>query len=148
MQVENHALSYEHEIWGAMLKCLSREGSNSLREGGRSVLREMVLKRIRDFTAAFDSACQRHQRWIIAEEDLREGTKDAVLQAVVPAYRSFLSSHEYLFESGSGSKNFYKYTPENIEHMITELLNGRLDLSRGPGSQGHGRQAHVPYADR
>ena len=62
--------------------------------------------------------------------DMREGTKDAVLQAVVLVYGSFLSSQEYLFQSRfGGSKKFYKYTPENIEHMITELLNGRpLDL--------------------
>lgn len=141
-KVENHALAYEHEVWGGVLKYLSREGFNS--HGGRSAVRELVLKRIRDFTAAFDSACQRHQRWTIAEEDLREGTKDAVLQAVVPAYKSFLSSFESLFDSGSGPKIYYKYTPENIDHMITELLDGRLELSRGPGSQG--RQAHVPYA--
>lgn len=145
MQVEDHALAYENEVWGPLLKYLGREGFNA--QGGRSVVRELVLKRIRDFTASFDTTCQRHQRWIIAEEDLREGTKVAVLQAVVPAYKNFLTSFESLFDSGSGPKNYYKYTVDNIEHMISELLNGRLELSRGPGSQGtHGRQAHVPYA--
>lgn len=144
-KVEDHALAYENEVWGPLLKYLGREGFNA--QGGRSVVRELVLKRIRDFTASFDTTCQRHQRWIIAEEDLREGTKVAVLQAVVPAYKNFLTSFESLFDSGSGPKNYYKYTVDNIEHMISELLNGRLELSRGPGSQGtHGRQAHVPYA--
>lgn len=149
-QVEQHALAYEHEVWGAVLKCLSKEGFNS--QMGRNVLRDMVVKRLRDFTVTFDNACQRHQRWLIAEEDLREGTKDAVLQAVVPTYRKFLSSVESVLDTGgAGSKNYYKYTPENIEHMITELLNGRLELTRSGSNQaghgGHGRQAHVPYAE-
>lgn len=132
-----------------MLKCLSKEGFNS--QAGRNAVRELVLKRLRDFTVTFDNACQRHQRWIIAEEDLREGTKDAVLQAVVPTYRKFLSGFEYVLDTGTGSKNYYKYTPENIEHMITELLNGRLELTRTGANQAghgaHGRQAHVPYAE-
>ncbi len=146
MQVEQHALAYEHEVWGVVLKCLSKEGFNA--QGGRNAIRELVLKRLRDFTVTFDNACQRHQRWIIAEEDLREGTKDAVLQAVVPHYRKFLSSFEYVFDTATGSKSYYKYTPENIEHMITELLNGRLELSRSGSNQAaHGRQAHVPYAE-
>jgi len=142
-------LEYEKELWGAVLKCLSREGFNA--QGGRNAAREFVLKRLRDFTVTFDNACQRHQRWIIAEEDLREGTKDAVLQAVVPSYRKFLSSFENVLDTGASSKNYCKYTPENIEYMITELLNGRLELTRTGANQAghsaHGRQAHAPYAE-
>lgn len=148
-KVEEHALAYEHEVWGAVLKCLSKEGSNA--QGGRNAVRDLAVKRLRDFTVTFDNACQRHQRWLIAEEDLREGTKNAVLQAVVPAYRKFLSSFEHVLETGAGSKNYYKYTPENIEHMISELLNGRLELTRSgsnPAGHGaHGRQGHMPYAE-
>lgn len=150
-KVEQYTLAYEHEVWGGVLKYLTREGINS--QAGRSVVRDLVAKRIRDFSSAFDYACQKHQRWIIAEEDLREGTKNAVVQAVVPTYRNFLSSFGHLLESGGGSRNYCKYTPENIEQMITDLLYGRLELSRpgahqgGHGSHGpHGRQAHVPYA--
>lgn len=142
-KVEDHAVKYEQEVWGPVLKCLSKEGLNP--QGGRNAIREFVIRRLREFTASFDSACQRHHRWIIADEDLRAGTRDAVLHTVVPTYRKFLSSFDQFLDSGS--KNYYKYTPENIEHMITELLNGRLELIRAGSNQAHGRQAHVPYAE-
>ena len=152
LQVEQYTLTYQHEVWGGVLKTLTRDGLNVQ---GRSVVRDLVVKRLREFNASFESACQRHLKWVIAKEDLKQPTRVAVVQAVVPSYRSFTNTFAQLFDNGSGPKNYLKYTPETVEQMISDLLNGRLEMPRnGCNAQGgssggaavQGRQAHVPYA--
>lgn len=105
-----------------MLAHLSREGLQGS-SGGRTAARELVRQRIRAFTAAFDEAIQTQSKWVIPEEDLRDGTLAAVTQTLVSAYRSYLQNFGPLLEGHLHNANKYvKYTPEQVEQMLGDLF--------------------------
>lgn len=121
-QVEQHALRFQKEAWQPVLVHLSRDGL-SLSSGGRSATRELVRQRLRSFASAFEDTCLKQSKWIIAEEDLRVGTQLAVVQAVVPGYRSYLQNFGSFLDSHASYPNKHvKYSPEIVERMLGELF--------------------------
>ncbi|CAK9255924.1 unnamed protein product [Sphagnum jensenii] len=137
-KVQQHALAYEHEVWGHVLHHLNQEGMMGP-AGGRGSARELVRQRLSRFTAALEESCARQAHWIVAEDDLREGTKRAVLDAVVPAYRTFIEFYGHVLDSqGAGPKSYLKYLPEDVEKMLKALLMGsRTDLPHNSNSGNH-----------
>jgi len=138
-QVEKHALRFQKEAWKPVLVHLSRDGL-SLSSGGRSAARELVRQRLRSFAASFEAACLTQSKWIIAEEDLRVGAQVSVVQAVVPAYRSYLQNFGSFLDSQSSFPNKYvKYSPEMVEKMLGELFMA--------GRSNNGSDRHTPIED-
>ncbi|CAK9272156.1 unnamed protein product [Sphagnum jensenii] len=121
-KVEQHALWFQKEAWQPVLVHLSRDGL-SLSSGGRSATRELVRQRLRSFASAFEDTCLTQSKWIIPEEDLRVGTQLAVVQAVVPGYRSYLQNFGSFVDSHASFPNKHvKYSPEVVERMLGELF--------------------------
>jgi len=138
-KVEKHALRFQKEAWKPVLVHLSRDGL-SLSSGGRSAARELVRQRLRSFAASFEEACLTQSKWIIAEEDLRVGAQVSVVQAVVPAYRSYLQNFGSFLDSQSSFPNKYvKYSPEMVEKMLGELFMA--------GRSNNGSDRHTPIED-
>ncbi|KAH9548130.1 hypothetical protein CY35_11G073800 [Sphagnum magellanicum] len=138
-KVEKHALRFQKEAWKPVLVHLGRDRL-SLSSGGRSAARELVRQRLRSFAASFEEACLTQSKWIIAEEDLRVGVQVSVVQAVVPAYRTYLQNFGSFLDSQSSFPNKYvKYSPEMVEKMLGELFMA--------GRSNNGSNRHTPIED-
>jgi exocyst complex protein 7 len=137
-QVQQHALAYEREVWGHVLHHLNQEGMMGP-AGGRGSARELVRQRLSRFNAALEESCARQAHWIVTEDDLREGTKHAVLDAVVPAYRTFIEFYGHVLDpQGAGPKSYLRYLPEDVEKMLKALLMvSRTDLPHNGNSGNH-----------
>lgn len=124
MQVSQNTLKYQREGWQRVLQQLNREGLQGS-SSSKSSSRELVRQRLRAFTAAFDETIQAQSKWIIPEQDLRDGTLIAINQMVVPAYRSFLGHFGPLLEGRlRDSDKYIKYSPEVMETMLGDLFTG------------------------
>lgn len=106
-----------------MLQHLNREGLQGSSSSKYS--RDLVRQRLRAFNAAFDATIETHSKWIIPEQNLRDGTIAAITQMVVPAYRSFLGTFGPVLEGRLRDTDKYiKYSPEIMETILGDLFTG------------------------
>lgn len=124
MQVSHNALKYQREGWQPVLQHLNREGLTGSSSGKYS--RDLVRQRLKAFNAAFDATIETQSKWIISEQNLRDGTLAAITQMVVPAYRSFLSQFQATLEGRlrDSSDKYIKYSPETLETILGGLFTG------------------------
>ncbi|KAJ7516369.1 hypothetical protein O6H91_22G055600 [Diphasiastrum complanatum] len=124
-KVQQQALAYQKEGWGRVLSQLSRDGL-FLSTDSRFASRDLVKQRLKAFTSALQETCGRHSKFMIEDADLREGTRLAVIQAIVPAYRSYIQSYGPLIEQGDMSSNKHMtFSAEALEQKLGELYQGR-----------------------
>ncbi|KAG6547485.1 hypothetical protein Mapa_010933 [Marchantia paleacea] len=127
-KVRQYTLYYQRETWGKMLTFLTRDGL-AVSSGNRGATRDLARQRVRSFTQSFDEMTQKHSKWVIPDDELREGVELAVTQMVVPAYRSYIQTFRNLLEQG-GSTRYIKYSPEELEHILDDLFQVRAQDSR------------------
>lgn len=121
--MSQNALKYQQECWRPVLQHLSREGLTG--SGSSKGHRDLVRQRLKAFNAAFDETIQIQSKWIIPDQNLRDGTLAAVTQMVVPAYRSFMSQFGPLLESRLRDPDKYvKYSAEMLETILGALFLG------------------------
>lgn len=121
VQVSQNALKYQREGWQPVLQHLNREGLQGSSSNKHS--RDLVRQRLRAFNAAFDATLEQHSKWIIPEQNLRDGTIAAITQMVVPAYRNFTQSFEGILGGRLRDPDKYiKYSPETMETMLGDYL--------------------------
>lgn len=119
------------------------------------VSRAMVKDRFKTFNIQFEELHQRQSQWTVPDSELRESLRLAVAEVLLPAYRSFIKRFGYLFfsnswfdlltpccfllplyqlsfgcyrsmiESGKNPHKYIRYTPEDLEHMLSEFFEGK-----------------------
>ncbi|KAJ7212764.1 hypothetical protein O6H91_13G038000 [Diphasiastrum complanatum] len=124
-KVQQHALAYQKESWGKVLSHLSRDGL-FLSTNSRVASRDLVKQRLKAFTASFEETFEQHRKWIIADAELREATKVAVIQSVVPAYRSYIQNYGPLLEMGGSSSKYMKFLAEDVEQMLENIFQEKI----------------------
>ncbi|KAK3437348.1 hypothetical protein EUGRSUZ_C02012 [Eucalyptus grandis] len=117
---EYYTTVFLRESWGHLPGHLSREGL-ILFSGGRATARDLVKKRLKNFNDAFDAMYSKQSNWVMMEKDLREKTSQAIVQMVVPVYRSFMQHYGPLVEKDQSSSKYAKYTVYNLEKMLDSL---------------------------
>ncbi|XP_057850150.2 exocyst complex component EXO70A1 [Cryptomeria japonica] len=119
--VNQHVLSYEKEKWGPLLKHLNRNGL-VMSSGGRGGARDLFKQRLRAFNTTLETIYETHKSWLISEQELREATFVEIVQAVVPAYRSYIETFGHLLDQNMDGKKYLRYTPEQLESLLADLL--------------------------
>ncbi|KAK1271728.1 hypothetical protein QJS04_geneDACA005949 [Acorus gramineus] len=104
-------VNYQRTAWGKVGAVLRGDAAvGTLRE------------KLRVFNVYFEEICRAQVGWVVADEKMREDVRGAIVGAVVPAYRGFLSR-----VGGEG----VKYGWEEVEARINGLF-------QGSSSGGHG----------
>jgi exocyst complex protein 7 len=122
--VHQHVLGYEKDVWVPLVKLLNRDGL-VLSSSGRGGAKDLFKQRIRSFNSAFEKLYEEHKNWVITDEELREGTYVKIVQAVIPAYRSYTENFSKLFDPSANGSKLLRYTPEQLEFMLTNLFTQR-----------------------
>ncbi|XP_075087234.1 exocyst complex component EXO70A1-like [Nicotiana tabacum] len=125
--MEYYETLYLSESWGKLPDLLSEEGL-VLFPGGRAIDRQVVKKRFKEFTEAFDDIYKRHSNWELCDKGLRWRVRQLVLQVVVPSYSSYLAKYmpSIEFEVASTGNQHIKYTAETLGNMISGLFEPKV----------------------
>ncbi|KAJ3703143.1 hypothetical protein LUZ61_006848 [Rhynchospora tenuis] len=98
-----------HRVWAKIVSVLQ------INDGG------VRPEKLRVFNNYLDENCKIQREWVIADEQMRIDLRMAIMDSVVPAYRTFLSRLRAI----SDTRDVYvKYTPEDVEACIGELFQG------------------------
>eukprot|EP00850_Spirogloea_muscicola_P022306 SM000287S10628 [mRNA] locus=s287:5699:8311:- [translate_table: standard] len=139
--VQQHANQYQRAAWGRVrlrvLGYLSGQGLSSGGSGGMSssggdsgVNRTVLKERFKNFNLAFEELHRAQCQWTIPDTELREAVRLAVAEVLLPAYRSFLKRYSSYLESGKNPGKYIKYTPEDLERLLSELFEGKMRIEQ------------------
>eukprot|EP01018_Ginkgo_biloba_P011403 Gb_28526 [translate_table: standard] len=117
--VNQHVLGYEKQEWGPLVMHLSREGL--IGSGGRGA-KDLFKQRLRAFNLAFDQIYETHRYWVISDDELREGTFVKIVQALIPAYRSYTETFSHLLDNTMSGNKYFRYTPEQLEDLLADMF--------------------------
>ncbi|KAH7674745.1 Exocyst complex component Exo70 protein [Dioscorea alata] len=118
---EYYAAVFLRETWGKLPGLLSRDGL-ILFSGGRATARDLVKKRLKAFNETLDAMYQKQSNWVVTDKELREKTCNLVVQAIVPAYRSYMQNYGPLVEQDASASKYAKYTAQSLEKMLGSLF--------------------------
>ncbi|CAN4115564.1 unnamed protein product [Withania somnifera] len=131
--MEYYETLYLKESWEKLPALLSEEGL-VLFPGGRAIDHEVVKKRLKEFSEAFDEIYKKQANWELIDKGLRWRVRQLVLHVVVPSYSSYLEKYmpSIEFEVASTANQDMKYTAKTLGNMITRLFEpkvGKYDSS-------------------
>ncbi|XP_023547800.1 exocyst complex component EXO70B1-like [Cucurbita pepo subsp. pepo] len=126
---EYYAALYLRESWGELLSLLNQKGQLPY-EGEKWRDIDLLKKRVKMFSQAFEQTCKRQSKWVISDEGLRERICLLLVQAIVPVY---MKNFEALIEQDRGAAKYLKYTAESMGTMISSLFRPMLSVQRSRG---------------
>ncbi|XWS11595.1 hypothetical protein CRYUN_Cryun37aG0012900 [Craigia yunnanensis] len=118
---EYYSALYLRESWGKLLACLSQDNrvaSSSI----MGTISDFPKKRLKAFNEAFDDMYKKQSNWVIFDESLRKKMHQLVVQAFVPAYRSYLQKYSLLVEHNDSAARNVKYTVQSLENMFSTVF--------------------------
>ncbi|XP_022744484.1 exocyst complex component EXO70A1-like isoform X2 [Durio zibethinus] len=132
--VQQHANQYKRISWAKILQCLTIQGAAPPGGGGGGLLggdsgsgvsRAMVKDRFKTFNVQFEDLHLRQSQWTVPDSELRESLRLAVAEVLLPAYRSFIKRFGAMIENGKTPGKYIRYTPEDLERMLSEFFEGK-----------------------
>lgn len=132
--VQQHANQYKRISWSKILQTLSVQGVSTAGSGSftgevtssnSGISRSTVKDRFKTFNMLFEEIHQRQSQWTVPDSELRESLRLAVAEVLLPAYRSFIKRFGPMIEGGKNPQKYIRYTPEDLERMLTEFFEGK-----------------------
>ncbi|GFZ08178.1 exocyst subunit exo70 family protein G1 [Actinidia rufa] len=124
-RTEYYAAAFLRESWGKLTAFLHEEGL-ILFSGGTAVACDLVKKRLKAFSEAFDDIYKQQSNWVVLDKSLRLRICQLVVHIIVPVYRRFMQSHMPLVEQGTSPNKYVKYSADSLENMISSLFQQKL----------------------
>ncbi|CAF1698830.1 BnaC03g13700D [Brassica napus] len=81
---------------------------------------------VKEFTMQFDEVCKAHSTWVMFDEQLREELRISLARLLLPAYGNFNGRFQNLGNIGKNADRYIKYSAEDIEARVKELLKGTM----------------------
>ncbi|RAL51741.1 hypothetical protein DM860_010459 [Cuscuta australis] len=136
--VQQHANQYKRLSWSKILQCVSIQGvsqggSNSFTgdpppppsSSTSNVSRATVKERYKTFNTLFEELHQRQSQWTVPDSELRESLRLSVAEVLLTAYRSFNKRFGPMIQNGKNPQKYIRFTPEDLERMLSELFEGK-----------------------
>lgn len=124
-KMEKHAKRYLKESWGKLPATLNF----TLFFPDDSATEELVKTRLGGFNCVFEDMYKRQSEWVLLDSELREKAQELIVQAVVPAYRSFLHKYANILQKGSSRGIYVKYSAVVLETMLRSLFQPKMTES-------------------
>ncbi|XAR61972.1 hypothetical protein NMG60_11016535 [Bertholletia excelsa] len=117
---EESAYLYQKQTWRTLVKLLERED-------GKKFGKEVIRTKMEGFMNGFNEVTQNHRAsYAIPDIDLREQITEATIKLVLPAYREFLDTYDYLLQR----KDYL--SPEELEGLLIEIfVGGEREMKEG-----------------
>lgn len=118
LKVKEYVSKYERMGWNKVLSTLVL---------GNNPTVEMAGGCFRNFNAEFSETCMKQSSWIVSDAKLREEIKVSVLSKVVGRYKEFYEKHCVECRTMLGSDNVVRFSPDDLEGYISDILCGTAD---------------------
>lgn len=118
---EYYSAMFFRDSWGRLPALLSREGL-ILFSGGRTTARNLVKQQLKAFNDAFDEMYLKQSNFVILDKDLRDKMCQAIIQTIVPVYRSYMQNYGPLVGQDQSARKYAKYTAQSLEKMLNSLF--------------------------
>ncbi|KAA8540173.1 hypothetical protein F0562_024264 [Nyssa sinensis] len=115
-----YAAVYLRESWGKLPALLSEEGL-ILFPGGRATARDLVKKRLKAFSEAFDDMYKKQSNWVVSDKSLRGKTCELLVEIVVPVYRSFMHNYMPLVEQGASPNRWWCAAEMHVTVLLDRI---------------------------
>ncbi|CAH1421936.1 unnamed protein product [Lactuca virosa] len=89
------------------------------------VLEDAKKLRLKIFNGQFEELHQRQSQWTVPDTELRESLRLAVVEVLLPAYRSFIKCFGALVENGKNPDKYIRYSAEDLDRMLCEFFKGK-----------------------
>eukprot|EP00268_Persea_americana_P038114 TRINITY_DN37756_c0_g1_i1.p1 TRINITY_DN37756_c0_g1~~TRINITY_DN37756_c0_g1_i1.p1 ORF type:complete len:699 (+),score=139.92 TRINITY_DN37756_c0_g1_i1:196-2292(+) len=114
---EESAYLYQKQSWAPLVRFLEKEEVNPQ---NRDAAVTLVRGNLDAFMKGIDDNSQRHRScYNIADADLRQQIKEAIVKLIVPAYASFLHWHSSILRM----KSFL--APDSICELLDQIFDGK-----------------------
>ncbi|KAL7593783.1 hypothetical protein Lser_V15G32898 [Lactuca serriola] len=91
--------------------------------GNRSgASRALVKYRLKILNGQFEELHQRQSQWTVPATELRESIRLAVVEVLLPVYRSFIKCFGALVENGKNPNKYIRYSAEDLDRMLCEFF--------------------------
>lgn len=122
-----YAALYIKNSWGKLLVLLNMKSSGlTLTIDEKPGARDRIKKGLKAFNEAIDCLWKKQCDWIVCDASLKEKIVKLVVQAIVPAYRNYLSSYVLLTEEDFSARKHVKYSVQSLENMLSCLFEPKL----------------------
>ncbi|XP_073526253.1 uncharacterized protein [Phyllobates terribilis] len=115
--VQQHANQYKRVAWSKILQHITVSGE---------LTKARIRERFKNFNSEFEELHQRQSEWSVPDGELRESLRLAIAEVLLPAYRSFTNRFRSSVDGGKYPNKYIKYTPEDLEHKLSDLFEGRI----------------------
>ncbi|KAL1331859.1 exocyst complex component EXO70A1 [Arachis duranensis] len=122
--VQQHANQYKRISWAKIAQCLTVQSSGGA-DSTAGVSRNMIKDRFKSFNSQIEELYWRQSQWTVPDSELRESLKLAIIEVLLPAYRSFLKRFGPMLENGKNPQKYIRYTPEQIEEMLNGFFESK-----------------------
>lgn len=131
--VQQNANQYKRVAWAKILQTLSVQGLSTSGSGSslgndaaNNVSKASIKERFKSFNSQFEELHQRQSQWTVPDQELREYLRLAIAEVLLPAYRSFIKRFGPMVETGKNPCKYIRYTPEDLERMLSEFFEGKM----------------------
>ncbi|XP_073391490.1 exocyst complex component EXO70A1 isoform X4 [Physcomitrium patens] len=132
--VQQHNMFYQRAAWNKVLLYITGAGNGSSSGDGGNISKTQLKERLKGFSLTFEDLYMRQTQWTVPENELREAVRLHAQEIILPAYRAFLKRHSTILEGKQSVSKHLKYTPDDLEHMLNELFEGKSRHEpRAPG---------------
>ncbi|CAN8321876.1 unnamed protein product [Cochlearia groenlandica] len=118
------ATKYQRATWVRVLNSLKDEGLHVSGSFSSGVSKSALRERFKAFNAMFEEVHRIQSTWSVPDTQLREELRIALLEHLIPAYRSFLGRYRGHIESGRHPENYLKYSVEDLETAVLDFFEG------------------------
>ncbi|KAH7515350.1 hypothetical protein FEM48_Zijuj10G0017200 [Ziziphus jujuba var. spinosa] len=120
-----YAALYLKESWGNLLPILSQKCLVPISVTGETN-QDLDKKRLQAFNEAFDERYEKHSKWVISDESLRQKVCQILVQTIVPVYQRYMKNYGVLVEKDCNASRYVKHTAKGLEIMLSSLFQPTL----------------------
>ncbi|KAF3430974.1 hypothetical protein FNV43_RR25704 [Rhamnella rubrinervis] len=120
-----YAALYLKESWGNLLPLLSQKCLIPI-SVNEETNQDLDERRLKAFNEAFDERYEKHSKWVISDEGLRNKVCQILVQTIVPVYQTHMEKYGVLVEKDCGASKYVKHTAKGLEVMLTSLFQPQL----------------------
>lgn len=120
-----YAALYLKESWVNLLPLLSHKCLIPISVNGETN-QDLDKKRLKAFNEAFDERYEKHSKWVIADESLRNKVCQILVQTIVPVYQTYMKKYGALVEKDCSASKHVKHTAKGLEIMLSSLFQPKL----------------------
>ncbi|KAL3531859.1 hypothetical protein ACH5RR_005380 [Cinchona calisaya] len=135
VKVRQFAANYVQLAWGHVIKSLPEDPAVDLSP-------KEAKECFKRFNSSLEQAHRKQSVCVIPDSKLREDVKVDIARKILPVYREFHNKHRVIMGSERNFESVVRFTPEDVEHYLSESFLGAV-VGSGSSSSSTSTSSHT-----